>query len=191
MSSPEVAGIVGLARSINPLAPTGTPTGSGIRKLLASSTDRAQQGLGFDTYLGYGLPNALRTVRGMLGNVRGWTARNRATPLFALYSAGFGDYAVTASPQSAVSLMIDEPQLYRTIYEINEPAFIPGDPVPGYASFPSESSTLDEPRAALYVLTTQNSPRPLYPPLVPLYWVERAEYSPSGCIPRSESPRLL
>jgi len=185
MSSPEVAGLVGLLRSVNPLVQAGSPsptTGLGLRRLLATTTDRAVQSLGFDPEYGYGLPNAPRAVRGMLGTVRDWPAKNRATPLFSLYSAGYGDYAVTASPQAAVSMMVEEAQVYRAF---NGNAFISGELIPGFPLFKVESTqTIDAPRAALYVLTTQNSPRTTYPALLPLYWVERNVYSPAGCVPR-------
>jgi len=186
MSAPQVTGLVGLLRSVNPLAPTGSPSpvaGSGIRKLLASTTDRAIAGLGWNMELGYGLPNAPRAVRGMLGNVRGWTARNRATPLFSLYSPGYADYAVTSSPQAAVSLMAEEPQAYQTT---EGSSFIEGSLVPGFPLFASEhGAAIDAPRAAMYVLTTQNSPRPNYPPLIPLYWLDLVEYQTPGCVPRA------
>jgi len=80
-------------------------------------------------------------------------------------------------------MMTEEAQLYRAF---NGSAFIPGDSIPGFPQFSVDSiHTLDAPRAALYVLTTQNSPRPAYPALLPLYWVERSVYTPAGCVPRN------
>ena len=183
MSAPQIAGLVGLLRSTNPLLSAGTPspvTGSGVRRVLASSTDRSVQGTGWDPLLGYGIPNALRALRNVLGVVREWPTNNRATPLFALYSTGFDDYALTASPQSAVSLMTEQNHAYKTT---GTGSFIEGEAVQGFAAFESEFS-LDPPLAALFVMTTPNKPRPTYPALIPLHWVEKSTYTPAGCTPR-------
>ena len=46
MSAPQIAGVVGILRSINPLTPTGTPYGAAgtVRKILATTTYEAQAG---------------------------------------------------------------------------------------------------------------------------------------------------
>ena len=57
--------------------------------------------------------------------------------------------------------------------------------MPGYDSFPTEPITtpLPQPRAAIYVLTTEYKPRPEWPALVPLYQMDRSRIFPVGCTP--------
>jgi serine protease len=102
MSAPIVSGILGLLRSTNPLVRTGDPEQSvvlGLRNVLATTTDRTQAGLAWDTKFGYGRPDAAAAVRQVLGRVAGTPVKNRATPLFGLYGSNAKDYAQTTSPQ--------------------------------------------------------------------------------------------
>ena len=135
MSAPQVAGLLGLIRSINPLVPFGdAPATQGtLRHVLASTASRAQAGLGWDAELGYGIPDAEAAARKMLGKVARAPVRNRAIPLFRLRSAaangGVGDYADTSSPQSALAMMLNAKN-----------AWVPSGPptaaVPYYPQFP-------------------------------------------------------
>jgi hypothetical protein len=177
MSAPQIAGLVGLLRSIAPLVPTSEPEPAasvkpGLRTVLAQTASRAQQSLGWDPRVGYGIPDAAAAARKMLGNVVGVPARNRATPLFRLYDASTRDFAETTSPQYALSLMITQ------VHNYVQPAAALGAavPVPSYA-FPYDANDPNEPnndidpyeavpatpRAAIYVLTTDRA------------WVDRWE----------------
>jgi len=103
----------------------------------------------------------------MLGTVAGGVVRNRATPLFRLYSAVTKDYADTTSPQYALSLMINQTHAYV------QPSTSPI--VPGY-TFPYDSANEAAPatpRASVYVLTTEFTPHSGYPPVIPLYLMDK------------------
>jgi hypothetical protein len=169
MSAPQISGILGILRAVNPLVPVGAdPAVAGsLRRLLASSTFDAQANLGWNPLTGYGRPNAELAVRRMLGRVAGATARNRATPLFRLYSAGAKDYADVTSPQMAVGLMINSTHAWQPV------ASLP--PVPNYASFPHDPAegSLAAPRASVYVMTTEYKPRSEWPALLPLYLMDK------------------
>jgi hypothetical protein len=176
MSAPQVAGLLGLIRSINPLVPFGdAPTTQGtLRHVLASTASRAQAGLGWEAELGYGIPDAEAAARKMLGKVARAPVRNRAIPLFRLRSAaangGVGDYADTTSPQSALAMMLNAKN-----------AWVPSGPptaaVPYYPQFPhgpDEGAAANAaPRAPVYVLSTEVQPRNEWPALVPLYLMSR------------------
>jgi hypothetical protein len=169
MSAPQIAGVVGILRSINPLVPTGaspTTTGS-LRKALASTTFEALANQPWNQIIGYGHPDAAAAARKMLGKLAGATARNRATPLFRLYSAGAKDYADTTSPQVAVGLMINAKFGWQPV------ASLPL--VPNYSGFPHDPAdgALATPRASVYVMTTEYKPRPEWPALRPLYLMDK------------------
>jgi hypothetical protein len=169
MSAPQISGIVGILRSINPLAYTGSPTSQplGIRAVLASTTFEVQANSTYYTStLGYGHPDAASAARKMLGTVAGRKVINRVTPLFRLYSSAAQDYADTTSPQFAIALMVNQGNAYQTR----------GDPTPGYAHFPNtgpDGPALSTPLAKIYVLTTEYTPQSGYPPLVPLYQMQK------------------
>jgi hypothetical protein len=171
MSSPQVAGIAGLLRSINPLAPVGSPTFNpvfdvaSIRSVLASTTFEAQANQPWSGTFGYGRPDAAAAARKMIGQVAGVFIRNRATPLFRLYSSVAKDYADMTSPQYAIAFLINQTNAYQPS----------GSAVPGYGSFPidPDHGPLPAPKAAVYVLTTEVQPRYEWPSLVPLYLMDK------------------
>jgi hypothetical protein len=174
MSAPQIAGLIGLLRSINPLVPVGKPTfdpihdtAPSLRYVVASTTFDAQTNQPWNAYRGYGRPDAAAAARKMLGKVAGVTVRNRATPLFRLYSGATKDYADTTSPQSAVALMISG----KTSWQPAANAAL----VPNYPQFPHDPAdgVLAAPRAAVYVMTTDVKPRAEWPALVPLYLMDR------------------
>lgn len=180
MSAPQIAGVMGLLRSINPLVPTGDPepaTGAkpGLRTALAQTGARAQQGLGWDPQTGYGIPDAAAAARRVLGKAAGATVRNRATPLFRLYQATTKDFAETTSPQYALSLMINQDKNY--VQPVSGLGAAPI--VPGY-TFPYDTQDTTPPaapRAAIYVLTTEYRPRNEWPDLRPLHLMDKAKAS--------------
>ncbi|HVV98214.1 MAG TPA: S8 family serine peptidase [Rhodanobacteraceae bacterium] len=169
MSAPQVAGVLGILRSINPLVHVGAdPSVAGtLRRVLAESTYEALANQSWDSYLGYGRPDAAAAVRRMLGKVAGATARNRVTPLFRLFSVGAKDYADTTSPQMAIGMMINTTHAWKP----DTAAAL----VPNYAAFPQDpdGGPQPPPRAAAYVLTTEYRPRAEWPALVPLYLMDK------------------
>jgi subtilisin family serine protease len=185
MSAPQVAGVVGILRSINPIAPQGNPEPAvgekpGLRTALAESASRAQHGQAWDPYYDYGIPDAAAAARIVLGTAAGATVRNRATPLFRLWQATTHDFADVTSPQYALSLMINQAKNYvqPTSGLGTEPA------VPGYA-FPYDTDDPNDandsydttppatPRAAIYVMTTEYRPRSEWPDLRALYLMDK------------------
>ncbi|HEX5124246.1 MAG TPA: hypothetical protein VFV97_13455, partial [Rhodanobacteraceae bacterium] len=169
MSAPQISGVLGILRSINPLVHVGAdPTVAGsLRRVLASSTFQSQANQAWNPVTGYGRPDAATAVRKMLGKVAGAVARNRVTPLFRLYSAGAKDYADTTSPQMAIGMMINSTHAWLPV------ASLPL--VPNYPSFPHDPAdgAQPAPRASVYVLTTEYKPRSEWPALVPLYLMDK------------------
>lgn len=170
MSAPQVSGVMGIVRSINPLVPAGKPTYNppfgvmGVRYVVASTTFESQANQGWSQTFGYGHPDAEAATRMMLGKVAGATARNRATPLFRLVSTNPNDHAAVTSPQYAVALLINQANSYA-------PA---GTQISSYTAFPTGSNiTLPAPRAGAYVLTTDVKPRNDWPNLLPLHLVTK------------------
>ncbi|HKE47520.1 MAG TPA: S8 family serine peptidase [Rhodanobacteraceae bacterium] len=169
MAAPQIAGVLGILRSINPLVPVGAnPSVAGsLRRVLASTTFEAQSTESWNPLTGYGRPDAAAAARKMLGRVAGAVARSRVTPLFRLYSTGAKDYADTTSPQMAVGMMINSTHAWQPV------ASLPT--VPGYSSFPHDPADgpLAAPRASVYVMTTEYKPRSEWPSLVPLYLMDK------------------
>jgi hypothetical protein len=173
MSAPQISGVVGLVRSINPLVPVGRPTfvppseKASVRSVIASTTIESQANQPWSMRTGYGRPDAASAARKMLGGVAGGVVRNRVTPLFRLYSAGAKDYADTIWPQTAVGLMINTASSWQPV------ASLPT--VPSYPSFPHDPADgpLAAPRASVYVMTTSISPRAEWPALAPLYLMDK------------------
>jgi subtilisin family serine protease len=176
MSAPQVSGIAGVLRSINPLVSVGDPAvvgALGIRNVLVNTTVESQHSLSWDPKFGYGYPDAAAAVRMMLGKSDTITVKNRATPLFTLYSSVATDHAYTTSPQTALALIRNTTNTY-----------VPqGAVIAGYAAFPSDpnGNAVPAPKADIFVLTTENKPHPSDPKLVPLYMVDRGRNWPLGC----------
>lgn len=189
MSAPQIAGAIGLLRSVNPLVSMGMPeppvgTALGLRAVLAQTASQAAIGQAWNPGSGYGIPDVAAAARRLLGKVAGGGVRNRATPLFRLYSAYATDFAETTSPQYALSLMIAQAHQYvqPTSGLGVEPA-VPGYAFPYEADDPNnandtfESTPPAAPRAAIYVLATDVKPRGEWPALVPLYLMEKPKAS--------------
>ncbi len=183
MAAPQIAGAIGLLRSINPLVPQGRPVTAageamGVRTVLAQT---ASQGSAWDPKLGHGIPDVAQAARRMLGTTAGATARNRVTPLFRLHQATARDFAETSSPQYALSLLINQTKNYLQpatglgaqpasvpSYAFPHAAYDPANPNAPYDSTPPPIA-----RAAIYVLTTEHRPRSKWPELRPLHLMSR------------------
>jgi len=179
MSAPQVAGVVGILRSINPLALASKPVLGfgdvpGVRSVLAQTTLEAQNNQPWSQTIGHGVPDAAAAAASMLGTVQGRTVKNRVTPLFRFHAALSKDYVETSSPQMAIALAINQAG-----------AYVPqGLPIPGYPEFPPDplaATALPTPLAAAYVLTTEYKPRTEWPALVPLHLMDRSRNFPLGC----------
>ena len=188
MSAPQIAGVVGLLRSISPLVPIGMPeppvgTAQGVRAVLAQTASQAAIGQPWSARVGYGVPDVAAAARRMLGKVAGATIRNRTTPLFRLYSAYVKDFAETTSPQHALSLMIAQAHQYvQPIAGLGAEPLVPGYAFPYDVDDPNDSNDTYEspsaaPRASMYVLTTDVVPRHEWPALLPLHLMEKPKAS--------------
>lgn len=161
MSSPYVAGVAGLLRSLNPLLDKNE-----IRDALITNSDRAGA---WDPKFGYGVPDAAASADAVLGTVVGEVLPNRLTPLFDLYSPDAESHLSTTVPQMAAAAVRG-----------TEVYFSPGVPAPvvaplvaGYTEFPGAGCIIgpcsDQPRAWVHLFTTHTPPFAGAPPLVPLY----------------------
>ena len=183
MAAPQIAGIFGVLRSINPLAPAGDPEipAMGLRMVVRQTSDRAQQNLPWNNALGYGRPDLAAAARRVLGTVLGQPVRNRAIPLFRLYSQAANDYAATTSPQGAMALIRNTAAGW--VSSSTSVPFMQGTLVPGYTAFPRETGApIETPRASAYVLSTEFAPS-TYPnaELKPLYYLDRGQPFPVDC----------
>ena len=181
MSAPQIAGVVGLVRSINPLAPVGgpptAPAGT-VRYVLASTTSAAQVGQPWNPQMGYGIPDAAAAAHKMLGKVAGVFIRNRAPPLFRLRNAINKDYADITAPQLVLGLMINQKATWQPPTVAPIPPVVPGYTLPYDTNDPNDPNDYYDtpppaPRASVYVLTTEFSPRNEWPPLIPLHLMDK------------------
>lgn len=176
MSAPQVSGAFGILSSSNPLLRPGSPDVQvgiplGMRTVMASTTDRAQNVSPWSQTLGFGIPDTEMAVRLSLGTVSGNVARNRVTPLFRMYSAGNSDYAEAGTPQMAVALAREYPTQY-----------VPqGDLIAQYPAFPTEATTSPgqnplpgAPRATTYILTGSRVPNGVTAGTVPVRLMAKA-----------------
>jgi subtilisin family serine protease len=157
MAAPFVAGVAGLVKSVNPLAPN-----SDVRQVLIDSTGQS----GYSNQLGYGTPRADYAVKAALGKSGGVQVVNRTVPLFSMYSSVAGDIAQTTKPQLAAAyhLNLDWGYIPFTAEAI----------VNGFTFSESpDNPTLPAARADLFILSTHRTP-PTGRTTTPLYrlrWV--------------------
>ncbi|HEY2290102.1 MAG TPA: S8 family serine peptidase [Thermoanaerobaculia bacterium] len=168
MASPYAAAVGGLVRSVNPLL-----SKASVRTILTSTASRSAAGLGWDSKLGYGIPNAASAVDAALGKVAGTTLKNRLTPLFSFYSSLATDSFYTTVPQMAAGALQGSSAYTSSAT----------DPVAsGYTGFPGVpacqfSPCVSAPKAAVYIFTSDKAPYAGSLPLVPLY---RMTYRPAS-----------
>ena len=159
MSSPYVAGVLGLLRTANPLL-----TRWQLRQVLTATASGAGA---WDQKLGYGVPDAAAAVERVQGTVGGQLLVNRATPMFRLYSGIHDTHLFTTSPQAAVS----------EIEGVGERGFASdpvGDPIGGYSSLPGDTDP--EARASYWLFTGPVAPDGSAQPLIPLYRLTRDRF---------------
>ncbi|MCP4549571.1 MAG: S8 family serine peptidase, partial [bacterium] len=163
MAAPNVAGIAMLVRSANPLL-----TKYEVRDILISTASHAADK---HINLGYGIPNTKAAVERALGKVNRETLPNRLTPLFSLYSHFVETHFYTTVPQMASAAITHDHVPFEPTgpHIVGEYTLFPGAPC-------LVSPCDPRPRASVYVFTTDSSPYPGAPPLVPLY---RLSYDPN------------
>ena len=179
MSSPIVAGIIGLMRSVNPI-----PNRNALYNVLratASNGGILYNGLNGKAGTAWGVPNADAAVARILGKVGGVTVKNRLTPMFVTYNIDSGQRLYSTRPQAILGA---NSGVYMGAG--NAPAgtywqtqIVPGDfgvgYVGGYNSFPTLNAgepgpILDSmrPRTGFWVFTSDVAPgkgwalKPLY-----------------------------
>ncbi|MCB1584338.1 MAG: S8 family serine peptidase [Xanthomonadales bacterium] len=170
MSSPQVAAIVQLMRSANPLLPNGTydPTQNiGLINILNASASRSTSGLSVDDYYGYGIPDARLALELVLGKSNDQQLTTRLTPMFELHANDHANFAYTPFPQVAVSFMSRDDATYTPYPSaslVNE-----------FSEFwyDHNSESYPAPRANFYVFTTNNNPFNGLKDMVPLRRMEK------------------
>ncbi len=164
MASPYAAAVAGLVRSTNPLLDKAQVRDALVKN---ASLGHLQDP---DDQFGFGIPDGAASVDAVLGTVSGAVIANRLTPLFSLYS-GLNEaetHFFTTVPQMASAALFDE-VVFGTYSQ--SPVLPPL--TPDYAQFPDATCQFGpcevDPRASVYVFTTDREPSPATPPLVPLY----------------------
>lgn len=157
MSSPNVASVAALVRSINPLL-----TEQQVRTILI---DSASGGGLWNSQLGYGVPDAAAAADTMLGRSAGEVLPNRLTPLFVLESIPAQAHLETTVPQRASAAIHHQDAFYESS---------PAAPhVIGYDLFPGAGCQIGPcfrtPVAWIYLFATDREPFAGSPELVPLY----------------------
>jgi PKD repeat protein len=151
MSSPYLAGAVGLLRSINPLL-----SRDDIKSILLASLENPP---GWNPQYGMGKPNVASAADKALGKAANTVLANRLTPLFSMYSPIATDLFYTTVPQMGAAANWSDVYYYDV-----------GPDVRGYGYFPDTcyaSGCPTAPSASAYIFTTDRWPNGY--PLVPLY----------------------
>ncbi|MCP3997243.1 MAG: S8 family serine peptidase, partial [bacterium] len=169
MSSPYIAGIAGILRSVNPWL-----SKQEIRDLMITTSSQATAR---NDQLGYGVPDTAAAVERALGKVAGRQLTNRLTPLFSLYSPQAQTHVYTVFPSAASAFVFDLDEPFETV----------GPEVVGYEGFPGVpgcpiSPCLIRPSASVYLFTTNRNPDPEGPALVPLYRLRYDPNIPNRCV---------
>ncbi len=164
MSSPMVAGLVALVKTVNPLL-----SPDKIRAVLLQSASNYP--VHSNTY-GYGVPDATKAVTTTLGTVQNATATNRLTPFFRLYSSTAQDTFLTVSPQMGAvaeeGTLQPRPEGVYIEYSPNSNSAV----VHGYPYFPypgADFGPISTPTADVYIAVSENNPFNSSQPLIPLY----------------------
>lgn len=169
MSSPQVAAILQLMRSTNPLLPNGTydpNKTTGLINVLNSTSSRYLAGQNINNYLGYGLPSASLAIAKILGYSNGELMRTRLTPMFEVVSNTAKNNVYSPFPQISFAFLVGNGSTYTS--NINAEVV---------SEFPSywhgANVSLPVPRANFYVFTTNNNPLVNLKNMVPLRRMEK------------------
>ena len=172
MAAPQVTGLIGVLRSINPLLSV-----SSIRNILTSHASNSSTP---NTSIGVGIPNARGAVDAVLQTT------NRLTPLFAFAGnpSTNPNHFYTTVPQMGSSALSGDLLPYVVGGDANRysPLGAVVNAVDDFNGFPSpilsQTFPVDAtPRAQVWIFTTAENPIIPSVPLVPLY---RLSYSCSG-----------
>jgi len=188
MSTPIIAGILQLIRSVNPLLPIGDddPTKlDGIRDILLYSGSEFRTSGQHNPWLGFGVPDTELAIKTTLGVSNGLQVKNRVTPLMVLQNDDFDDTLYTVFPQISLAYALEPSGFYenpQNIPVVNELDMYPVEEVDG--------SPLVNivPLAPIYVFTTRWNPLTTNYDLDPLYRMEKEVVSQPDCIPGLDVP---
>lgn len=169
MSSPQVAAILQLMRSTNPLLPNGTYDPSktiGLINVLNSTSSQYLVDQNVNNYLGYGLPSASLAIAKILGYSDGELMKTRLTPMFEVISDNPKNNVYSPFPQLPFAFLVGNGSTYTS----NVNAELVSE-FPSYWYGPNLS--LPIPRANFYVFTTNNNPSVNLKNMVPLRRMEK------------------
>ncbi len=188
MSTPIVAGILQMIRSVNPLLPIGDddPTSlEGVRDVLLFSGSEFQTTRQHNPWLGYGVPDAQLAIETVLGESNGQLVKNRVTPLMVLNNTSFNDTTYTLFPQMALANALSPSGFYTNPAGITAVAELTQYPV---EEADGEPVIVLVPLAPIYVFTTPWNPITQINDLNPLYRMTKEAVSVAGCIPGRDNP---
>lgn len=170
MSAPMVSGILGGLRALNPLARGGDPRDGVDDGIVDALVQTASQAAAPQHKTGFGVPDSKAAAARVLGKVGGTAVANRVTVLFGLYSAKGVDHAAVASPQMAMSLLLNATNAYGST----------GDAIAGYPTFPATTGA-NVPQARALILTTGRKPRSQWPAPEPIFLLEKERQGAVAC----------
>ncbi len=153
-SSPQVAAIIQLMRSTNPLLPNGSydpNLNTGLINILNSTSSRSVLKQGVNDYLGYGIPSASLALEKILGYSGEQLMKTRLTPMFEVVSTDANNHVYSPFPQLTTAFLIANGNDYES-----NPSAEPVIEFPSYWHGPNVN--ISEPRANFYVFTTNNNP---------------------------------
>lgn len=188
MSTPIVAAILQMIRSVNPLLPIGDddPTSlQGVRDVLLHSGSEFQTARQHNPWLGYGVPDAQLAIETVLGESNGQLVKNRVTPLMVLNNTSFNDNTYTVFPQMALANALSPSGFYTNPTGITPVAELTQYPVEEVDGEPVIALV---PLAPIYVLTTPWNPITQSNDLDTLYRMTKETVSVAGCIPGRDDP---
>jgi subtilisin family serine protease len=165
MSTPFVAGIGALLRSVDPLRTAGQIADT-MRATASNASAPNQQ-------IGFGRPQPMSAVNALLQST------NRLTPLFAFLNAEWGDRFYTVVPQMAAAATQDTMALRDEAKDFRP--YVPeGTVISGYPQFPSWEGGKQlgpTPRAQVWVFSTPRNPFNSNVELLPIFRLSYACYS--------------
>jgi hypothetical protein len=164
MSTPFIAGLAGLLRSLDPLLTTEELKNA----LYTSGSNYPLKFAG----AGYGVPDGYFSASKVMGIANRNIIKNRLTPLFGLFNEKVGDSLYTTSPHMAVSALNGEVFNTNSGGSIVSSYVSTGEIVGHYDYFLREtedSNGTRKPRANVYIFSGEKNPFNPHQPLVPLY----------------------